>query len=194
MTTITESLIASEFDRLLSHCIARCSAESNLHLDQPRMRLLAATLKINRCLTTTAGRATVWGAGAGLVEISSKLFCHPSTTVGELRETILHELAHIAAGKGHGHDPYWKALAKHFGSTGEVYHQMTALADTRKPKRVFEISCTQCGRSAGVMARVKAPTAWAKRRISTCCRADLQVITVPVAPGWETTDVAQAQD
>ena len=40
---------------------------------------------------------------------------HPS----EVKETILHEIAHALVGPGHGHDAVWKACAKRIGSEGE---------------------------------------------------------------------------
>lgn len=37
----------------------------------------------------------------------------------EVRETILHEIAHALAGPSHGHDATWRAVAKSIGSRGE---------------------------------------------------------------------------
>lgn len=36
----------------------------------------------------------------------------------QVRETILHEVAHALAGKEHGHDAVWRAVARRIGSTG----------------------------------------------------------------------------
>jgi len=36
----------------------------------------------------------------------------------EIRETILHEIAHALAGHRHGHDATWRAIARGIGSTG----------------------------------------------------------------------------
>lgn len=46
----------------------------------------------------------------------------PLTTVhtdDEVRDTILHEIAHALAGPGHGHDAHWRALAQSIGCSGE---------------------------------------------------------------------------
>ncbi|WP_067779501.1 SprT-like domain-containing protein [Actinomyces vulturis] len=40
-------------------------------------------------------------------------------SVEEVRETILHEIAHALVGPDHGHDAVWRAKAKEIGSTGE---------------------------------------------------------------------------
>ena len=36
----------------------------------------------------------------------------------EVRETILHEIAHARVGASHGHDAVWQAEARRIGSTG----------------------------------------------------------------------------
>lgn len=36
----------------------------------------------------------------------------------EVRETVLHEIAHVRVGPGHGHDAVWRAEARRIGSTG----------------------------------------------------------------------------
>ncbi len=36
----------------------------------------------------------------------------------EIRETVLHEIAHALAGHRHGHDATWRAIARRIGSTG----------------------------------------------------------------------------
>lgn len=37
----------------------------------------------------------------------------------EVRETILHEIAHALVGAEHGHDEVWRRTARQIGSTGE---------------------------------------------------------------------------
>lgn len=43
-------------------------------------------------------------------------------------ETIRHELAHAAAGAGHGHDAYWKDVARRAGSNAERCYSDEGLA------------------------------------------------------------------
>lgn len=35
----------------------------------------------------------------------------------EVRDTILHEVAHAIAGPGHGHDAHWRTIARNVGAT-----------------------------------------------------------------------------
>lgn len=37
----------------------------------------------------------------------------------QVRETVLHEIAHALVGHGHGHDAVWRARARSIGATGE---------------------------------------------------------------------------
>ncbi|NIZ92464.1 SprT-like domain-containing protein [Kineococcus rubinsiae] len=77
----------------------------------------------------------------------------------EVRETVLHEVAHALTGPGHGHDARWRATARRIGSTGERLVAVTAprapapwvgtcpaghTADRhRRPERVT--ACGVCG-------------------------------------------------
>ncbi|WP_130014133.1 SprT-like domain-containing protein [Serinicoccus sediminis] len=38
---------------------------------------------------------------------------------GQVRETVLHEVAHALVGPGHGHDAVWRARARSLGASGE---------------------------------------------------------------------------
>jgi predicted SprT family Zn-dependent metalloprotease len=42
----------------------------------------------------------------------------------DIRDTILHEIAHALVGKRHNHDDVWKAMAKAIGCNGERTHQL----------------------------------------------------------------------
>nr|WP_205708934.1 SprT-like domain-containing protein [Kineococcus siccus] len=44
----------------------------------------------------------------------------------EVRETVLHEVAHALTGPGHGHDARWRATARRIGGTGERLVAVTA--------------------------------------------------------------------
>ncbi|ANS79082.1 Phage-related protein [Serinicoccus hydrothermalis] len=39
--------------------------------------------------------------------------------VAQVRETLLHEIAHALVGPAHGHDAVWRARARQIGSTGD---------------------------------------------------------------------------
>lgn len=42
----------------------------------------------------------------------------------EIRDTLLHEIAHALVGKKHNHDAAWKAKAREIGCSGERTHQL----------------------------------------------------------------------
>lgn len=76
----------------------------------------------------------------------------------EVRDTVLHEIAHALVGPSHGHDAVWQATARRIGSTGRRCVDSEAPAVTgswvgvcaaghlkdrhRRPERVM--SCGQC--------------------------------------------------
>jgi predicted SprT family Zn-dependent metalloprotease len=47
-----------------------------------------------------------------------------SGSAEEIRETLLHEIAHALVGRNHNHDAVWRAKAQAIGCTGERTHQM----------------------------------------------------------------------
>ncbi|WP_340536791.1 SprT-like domain-containing protein [Nocardioides sp. GXZ039] len=82
-------------------------------------------------------------------------------TVDEVRDTILHEIAHALAGPSHGHDATWREIAQRIGSSGErCVSPDSAVPVTpwlgscpaghttgrhRRPERVM--TCAQCSRT-----------------------------------------------
>jgi predicted SprT family Zn-dependent metalloprotease len=85
----------------------------------------------------------------------------------EIRDTILHEIAHALVGPGHGHDRVWKRKCTEIGARpqrcgdakmpegswkadcggcGKCYHRH------RKPKRARGWFCTECGPERGGLA------------------------------------------
>ncbi|RJK92776.1 SprT-like domain-containing protein [Vallicoccus soli] len=84
----------------------------------------------------------------------------------EVRETVLHELAHALVGPEHGHDAVWRARARALGSTGERClpedapvvagdfvgrcahgHEATR---HRRPERV--VGCGRCGSRTALLS------------------------------------------
>ncbi|NYD43179.1 SprT-like domain-containing protein [Nocardioides panaciterrulae] len=62
-------------------------------------------------------RAGVCRAGVRQIGLSAPLTrLHP---VAEVRDTLLHEIAHALVGPSHGHDQAWRAVARRIGCTGE---------------------------------------------------------------------------
>lgn len=82
-------------------------------------------------------------------------------TEEHVRDTILHEVAHVLAGPGHGHDATWRAVAQRIGCSGErcvaadaprlqapwlgVCPAGHAIERHRRPERVM--TCASCSRS-----------------------------------------------
>jgi len=57
----------------------------------------------------------------------------------DIRDTILHEIAHALVGRKHNHDAVWKTKAKEIGCSGERTHQLVF-----SPPR-YHVSCeNQC--------------------------------------------------
>lgn len=56
------------------------------------------------------------------LSISFALACNASDT--DVRDTILHEIAHALVGRKHHHDAVWKAKAREIGCSGERCHRL----------------------------------------------------------------------
>ena len=69
------------------------------------------------------------------IEISKYHLTSPDK---EIRNTLLHEIAHALVGPGHGHGPVWKAKAREIGCTGERCGKMDA------PSK-YKGTCVKCG-------------------------------------------------
>lgn len=68
----------------------------------------------------------------------SRLFCLEAPA-HEVRDTILHEIAHALVGPAHHHDSVWKAAARSIGCTGNRCHDV----DFAPPRYI--VSCPRCG-------------------------------------------------
>ncbi|MDM8083739.1 SprT-like domain-containing protein [Cellulomonas cellasea] len=71
------------------------------------------TLVLDRAKT----RAGVCRAGRREIGLSRELTALHS--VEQVRDTVLHEIAHALVGPGHGHDAVWRATAVRIGGSGE---------------------------------------------------------------------------
>lgn len=68
-----------------------------------------------------------------LVELNSE---------GEVRDTILHEIAHALAPRGAGHGPAWKSLALSIGCNGQRCYAQ----EITRPAPRFKGTCPACKR------------------------------------------------
>ena len=104
------------------------------------------------------------GGEPGRIELSIHFAARNSDD--EVRDTLLHELAHALVGPGHGHDAVWKAKCRAIGARPEAcYGEETAMPRGRwratcpgcatefdrhrRPKRVEGWFCRPCGPNAG---------------------------------------------
>ena len=68
------------------------------------------------------GRAGVCIHGIKVIGLSRLYGVHATDT--QVRDTILHEIAHALAGPHHNHDRFWKDLARSIGCTSERCHNV----------------------------------------------------------------------
>ena len=57
----------------------------------------------------------------------------------EVRDTILHEIAHALVGPEHGHDRVWRAKAREIGSSGERCVSLQRVATCSRCSRRFDL-------------------------------------------------------
>lgn len=83
----------------------------------------------------------------------------PVASKEEVKETILHEIAHAIAGAGANHGPKWQQVAKSIGCTAQRCHNVDTSSvanyigecdcDTphhrvRRPRRGYTYTCRRC--------------------------------------------------
>lgn len=66
-----------------------------------------------------------------------------------VKDTILHEIAHALAGRGHGHDAYWKSICIRIGAKPERCYDAQKVA---QPRGNYEAKCDACN---AVYSRIK---------------------------------------
>lgn len=74
----------------------------------------------------------------------------------EVRDTILHEVAHALVGPGHGHDEVWKAKCVEVGARPERCYG----EEIEMPKGRWRATCGGCGREHDRHRRPKRLTGW----------------------------------
>lgn len=75
---------------------------------------------------------------------------HPLTELWpehQVRDTVLHEIAHALAGPAAGHGPEWVRLALSIGCNGDAKYKTTA--DTPPVPFRYVGTCPGCGRKSG---------------------------------------------
>ncbi len=82
----------------------------------------------------------------------------------EVRDTILHEIAHALVGVEHGHDAAWKSMCRRIGARPE----RTAGGEVRMPAAGYVLVCTCCDQVVGQRYRRIAPARLARAYCRAC--------------------------
>ncbi|HYH68527.1 MAG TPA: SprT-like domain-containing protein [Urbifossiella sp.] len=78
----------------------------------------------------------------------------------EVRDTILHEIAHALVGHGHGHDEVWKAKCVEVGARPERCYG----EEVEMPRGRWRATCAGCGKEHDRHRRPKQLAGWHCRR------------------------------
>jgi predicted SprT family Zn-dependent metalloprotease len=78
----------------------------------------------------------------------------------EVRDTILHEIAHALVGHGHGHDEVWKAKCVEVGARPERCYG----EEVEMPRGRWRATCGGCGKDYDRHRRPKRMTGWHCRK------------------------------
>ena len=144
-----------------------------------RERLLKARFQVSNRMTSSGGSACVGGPNTGLVKLSGPIFRDEANSESDLRNTVRHELAHIAVGRGQGHGPVWKRQAKALGCTGDRCHQMVTAQAKSRPRFDWQLSCSCCGSKVGVARNRTTVAAWTSgKKVTRCCLVRLAAAKV----------------
>ena len=79
--------------------------------------------------------------------ISMSKYLVPMWSDEEVRQTLLHEVAHALCGPNHGHGPVWRRMARMIGCDAERTHS-NATVDGR-----YVSECVKCGKMTGTRHR-----------------------------------------
>jgi predicted SprT family Zn-dependent metalloprotease len=75
----------------------------------------------------------------------------------DVKNTVLHEIAHALVGQGHGHDYVWLRKAREIGCDGESCNNHNIIVENVRFKYVA--TCPRCGEKIGV-SRAPKRTQW----------------------------------
>ena len=127
-------------------------AQLAIPTDRLTADVLDAPVRVNPRLRTSLGRAR-WKRGkTGELVIAIEL--HPSLAADaeQYRDTVTHEVAHLAAGRGAGHGPVWRAWHRKLGGSARrtaTVAEAAALGIERKRRkrsaRRVVATCERCG-------------------------------------------------
>lgn len=142
------------------------AAQCRERLISLRLRKLAGRLRVgwNGRLRSTAGRAWI---KESWIELNPLLIGHGEE---EVRQTLLHELAHLVAHERHGrriapHGPEWRKACADLGIPGAKATHRLALP-RRQVARRYYYECPNCGAGMKRVRKMKREAA-----CLACCRS-----------------------
>ena len=104
-------------------------------------------IRVNPRMRTTAGRA--WHVFRR-IDLNPHLFWeHPE----ELRDTVLHEVAHLLAGPRKGHGAEWKRICLKIGARPTRCPDMATAKALYRPQKRHAVRCSACGQTWQVSTR-----------------------------------------
>lgn len=130
MSSFTDICMTIEADRLIHEVIDQFPEYEDL--------LQWVKVRINYRMRSCAGRA---------FHLYRRIDLNPnllSAKSDQFRGTLLHELAHLLVGPGHGHDRAWKVMCLKLGGTGERCHTMDC-SNLRRKRAKVPARCERCG-------------------------------------------------
>ncbi len=113
-----------------------------------------------------------------LVEVKTIKLSRPLVEIndeGEVRDTILHEIAHAIAGVEHGHDATWKTVCRRIGAKPDRTYNDTQV-NTVKAR--YEIVCTCCDRVVATRFRRTDNARLSRMGCRHCGRPSLGKLTI----------------
>lgn len=90
------------------------------------------------------------GRDYGWIRLSSHLI--PVMDEADVKNTILHEIAHALVGCEHGHDWVWRSKAREIGCSGE---RTTRLDIANQVNHKYKATCPRCGNVSGMSRKAK---------------------------------------
>lgn len=120
-------------------------------------------VKVNGRMRTAAGRAFKLRM---VIHLNPHLLCK-GENAEEVRETILHEIAHLLAPRGAGHGATWRHVVREIGGNPERCHDMEC-AQLRRPQRRHLAVCMGCGQEWQITTRLR--NSWRRHRTTPICR------------------------
>ena len=136
-------------------------------------------IEVNGRLTRTIGRVTSRGKEVILMEFSKR---HLEIAREEsIKETVLHELAHVfvtlETGEDRGHDAVFKAMCARIGTSNDkTYHNNLKTIVPVENQHKYAIYCKSCGKFVCGRSRACKLTQTPEYYESNCCHSGLKVI------------------